>query len=278
MTRPPATLMTIGAFAHATRLSLKALRLYDDLGLLPPAQVDAQTGYRHYSPTQLEIARLIGLLRQLDMPLTTIRSVLDAPSGTRPTLIRGYWDSTEQQHDRSRALARYVLSTLEGATTMTQTFTVQTRDLPTRQLATIQKRVYQPELGGFLPPSIMRLIESIPAHGATITGPPFVIYHGAVTADSDGPVEVCVPYTGTLTPTGDITLREETAHHEAYVTVTKEQFEFPTILEAFDATATYADAHGTRGPLICREIYPYDWDQAGPDDPAGEVAWPYTPT
>ena len=274
---PTSAHMTIGAFAQATRLSLKALRLYDDLGLLPPDRVDAQTGYRHYAPGQLDTARLIGLLRQLDMPLTTIRTVLDAPRGARSGLIRGYWEGAERQHDQSRALARYILNTLEGASTMTQTFTVQTRDLPTRQIATIQKRVYQPELSGFLPPSITRLIQEIPSQGAVIAGPPFVIYHGAVTADSDGPVEVCVPYTGAMTPTGDITLREEGAHHEAYVTVTKQQFEFPTILEAFDTTAAYADAHGTRGPLICREVYPYDWDGAGPDDPAGEVAWPYTP-
>ncbi|GHF52818.1 DNA-binding transcriptional MerR regulator [Deinococcus metalli] len=274
---PTAALMGIGAFAQATRLSLKALRLYDDLGLLPPAHVDAQTGYRHYHPDQLGTARVIGLLRQLDMPLSTIRSVLDAPAGARPTLIRGYWEGAERQHGQHRALAQYVLNTLEGAT-MQETFTVHTRDLPTRQLATIQRRVFQPELDGFLPPSIGRLIGFIPAQGAVVAGAPFVIYHGAVTADSDGPVEVCVPYTGALTPTGDITLREEAAHHEAYVTVTRRQFEFPTILEAFDATGAYADAHGGRSPLTCREVYPYAWDGAGPDDPAGEVAWPYTPS
>ena len=43
-------LLTIGAFAKASRLSPKALRLYDELGLLPPARVDPMTGYRLYSP------------------------------------------------------------------------------------------------------------------------------------------------------------------------------------------------------------------------------------
>lgn len=277
MTPPTATLMTIGVFAQATRLSHKALRLYDDLGLLPPEQVDAQTGYRWYSPAQLDTARLIALLRQLDMPLTDIRRVLDAPSAARPTMIRGYWDSTEQQHDTRRALARYVLNTLEGDATMTQTFTIHTRDLPTRQIATIKQRVFQPELDSFLPASMTRLADHVRGQGAAFADAPFVIYHGAVTTDSDGPVEVCMPYSGALSPQGDITHREEAAHHEAYVTATKRQFDFPTILEAFDVTASYADAHGTRGPLACREVYPYDWDRAGPDDPAGEVAWPFTP-
>lgn len=61
--------LTIGAFARASRLSVKALRLYGDLGLLPPAHVDGATGYRYYAPGQLATAHLIGLLRQLDLPL-----------------------------------------------------------------------------------------------------------------------------------------------------------------------------------------------------------------
>ncbi|GAB2904611.1 hypothetical protein GCM10022245_45230 [Streptomyces mayteni] len=52
-------LLTIGAFAMASRLSPKALRLYDELGLLPPARVDPVTGYRRYAPEQLDQARLV---------------------------------------------------------------------------------------------------------------------------------------------------------------------------------------------------------------------------
>jgi DNA-binding transcriptional MerR regulator len=42
-------LMSIGEFARLSRLSAKALRLYDELGLLPPAQVDPGSGYRWYA-------------------------------------------------------------------------------------------------------------------------------------------------------------------------------------------------------------------------------------
>ena len=47
-------LLTIGEFARASRLSPKALRLYDELGLLRPVRVDEYSGYRYYSPDQLE--------------------------------------------------------------------------------------------------------------------------------------------------------------------------------------------------------------------------------
>jgi len=73
-------LLSTGEFARASGLTRKALRLYDELGLLPPARVDPGTGYRCYEPAQLERARLVAWLRQLGMPLAAIRVVLVLPS------------------------------------------------------------------------------------------------------------------------------------------------------------------------------------------------------
>lgn len=66
-------LMSIGDFARRSRLSANALRLYDELGLLPPARVDAGSGYRYYAAAQLERARLVAALRQLQVPLPASR-------------------------------------------------------------------------------------------------------------------------------------------------------------------------------------------------------------
>jgi PPM family protein phosphatase len=84
-------LITSGAFARASGLSRKALRLYDELGLLHPARVDPQTLYRCYHPGQLEQARLVSWLRWLGMPLAAIRAVSGrrataTPSGAAPPL------------------------------------------------------------------------------------------------------------------------------------------------------------------------------------------------
>jgi len=70
-------LMTIGAFARSTGLSAKALRSYDELGLLRPVVVDPDTGYRFYAPDQLERGRTIRKLRELDLPLAEIATLLD---------------------------------------------------------------------------------------------------------------------------------------------------------------------------------------------------------
>jgi DNA-binding transcriptional MerR regulator len=69
-------LVPIGSFASRCRLSVKALRHYDELGLLRPALVDVATGYRYYDRGQAPTAIAIALLRSLDVPLTTIRALL----------------------------------------------------------------------------------------------------------------------------------------------------------------------------------------------------------
>lgn len=84
-------LLTIGAFARAARLTPKALRLYDSVGLLPPAAVDPETGYRLYDPAQVADARLIAALRRIEMPLAEIRTVLSLPASAAASAIDAFW-------------------------------------------------------------------------------------------------------------------------------------------------------------------------------------------
>ena len=82
-------LMPIGRFSRLTGVGVKALRHYDEIGLLVPAAVDDETGYRFYSPDQVDRAEAIRLLRRLDMPLDEIRATLDAedPASLRAALV-----------------------------------------------------------------------------------------------------------------------------------------------------------------------------------------------
>lgn len=69
-------LLSIGRFARLAGLSVGALRHYDDLDLLRPASVDPSSGYRRYRVEQLETARTVARLRELEVPLDEIREVL----------------------------------------------------------------------------------------------------------------------------------------------------------------------------------------------------------
>jgi protein phosphatase len=107
-------MLTIGAFARACRLSPKALRLYDELGLLRPARVDPDTGYRYYAVAQLERARLVAWLRRLGMPLARIRRVcaLDGAGAARE--VRAYWAAVEAETAARRDLAVFLVDHLSS--------------------------------------------------------------------------------------------------------------------------------------------------------------------
>lgn len=105
-------LLTIGAFAKASRLSPKALRLYDELGLLPPARVDPVTGYRLYAPDQLDQARLVAWLRRLGMPLARIQHVCALDAGPAGQEVRAFWAQVEADTAARRDLATFLIDHL----------------------------------------------------------------------------------------------------------------------------------------------------------------------
>ncbi|MEW2547064.1 MerR family transcriptional regulator [Streptomyces sp. NPDC047002] len=107
--------MTIGAFARASGLSAKALRHYDELGLLRPARVDALSGYRYYEPAQADHARLVVWLRRIGMPLSRIRRVCEL-FATDPVAagreVESYWAAVEAETAARRDLAAFLVGHL----------------------------------------------------------------------------------------------------------------------------------------------------------------------
>jgi DNA-binding transcriptional MerR regulator len=104
--------LTIGAYAAATQLTAKALRLYDEQGLLRPNATDASTGYRYYRVEQVATGRLIRALREMSLSLAQIAQVLEAPLGERPALLRGFLQEAEQRLARERSAYQSALMML----------------------------------------------------------------------------------------------------------------------------------------------------------------------
>jgi PPM family protein phosphatase len=114
-------LLTIGEFARLSRLSPKALRLYDELGLLRPFRVDEWSGYRYYAPSQLERARLVAWLRRLGMPLAQIGTVVESPPAKAAASVAAFLRVTEADFAERQRLAQFLITYLcEGATAMPQ--------------------------------------------------------------------------------------------------------------------------------------------------------------
>src|SRR5690242_18199286 len=108
-------LLSIGEFSRMTQVSASALRFYHELRLLPPAAVDPVTGYRRYSMDQVARAQLVRRLRDLDMPLETVRDVLEAPDVlSRDALLRAHLERMERKLERTRAVVSSLRTFLEN--------------------------------------------------------------------------------------------------------------------------------------------------------------------
>jgi DNA-binding transcriptional MerR regulator len=132
-------LVSIGEFARLSRLSPKALRLYDQLGLLPPERVDPGSGYRWYAPGQLRQARLVAALPQIEMPLQEIKAILDLDPDAAAEQLAGYWVGVETEHAARRALTGSLVGYLDGERSVM--YDVATRNVPARSLLCLQRHV-----------------------------------------------------------------------------------------------------------------------------------------
>src|SRR5258708_35824533 len=104
----------IGDFSRAKHLTVKMLRHYHETGLLEPAHIDPQTGYRRYTTDQVPVAQIIRRFRDLDMPLNEIRAVLSAPDvQTRNDLIAAHLKRLENNLARTNAAVASLRSLLE---------------------------------------------------------------------------------------------------------------------------------------------------------------------
>ena len=156
---PDDELLSSGEFSRRSRLSAKALRLYEQQGLLIPAEVDAANRYRRYRAGQLADARLIVWLRRLDMPLAEVARVLAAPGERRAGLVAAYWEQAEARFAAQRWLAARVreeVSGHEGGQVMTHT--VHTREIPAQLVLTEQRHVSPEELHGWIAQAMGRML------------------------------------------------------------------------------------------------------------------------
>jgi DNA-binding transcriptional MerR regulator len=267
-------LMPIGQFAQASRLSQKALRLYDHKDLLRPHRIDVHTGYRYYDEGQLERARMILLLRSIDMPLDKIKEVLAAPNATSSNLVEHYWGEVESRMQHGRRVVDYIRRILEGKEKR-MPYKVDQKELTDTLTISICDEVSIADLIPYIDRSIASLRAFAEEKGLKVTGPPMGIYHGEVNEDSNGPVEICLPFEGEAMPTEAITIQTLKGGPVAYTFTTVEQARFPEILQAYDAVHEWIRQSGHQITESPREIYLAPEEEVSQHEPFIEIAWPF---
>jgi len=107
--------LSIGAFSRLTHLSIKTLRYYHEVGLLEPAVIDPDSGYRYYRPGQAHSAHLVRRFRDLGLPVADVKAVLAAPDlAARDTILAGHLDRMREQLRQTEAAVDSLRRMLAG--------------------------------------------------------------------------------------------------------------------------------------------------------------------
>jgi DNA-binding transcriptional MerR regulator len=162
-------LVSIGDFSRMTHLSIKALRFYHDQGLLEPARIDPDSGYRFYEPGQVPVAQVIRRFRDLDMPLDQVRAVLQAPDlETRTKEIISHLTAMEAKLAEMQMSVASLRALLEGPLNRP---TVEFRSIPATPVLAIRDTVTAEEAFNWGAGAFEEIYAEIDAAGLSPAGP-----------------------------------------------------------------------------------------------------------
>ena len=266
-------LMTAGRFARATMLSAKALRLYADRGLLPPRLVDPTNGYRYYGDDQVRTGWLIALLRSAELSLDEIAGIVGASAADGLASLERAADGARRRAESNQAVLARARLHLRGEPSMPEPTIRIEGDRP---VLSVLRRMRPDEMDDVITSEVDRLRTIAATAGLTVTGRPFGIFHGPITDDSNGPLEITLPVDGLLEPAeadGDLRSYRLSGGQVAERFAEGRETDFPEILAVYDEVHAWITSSGRTPVGPPREV----WHNA-PRDPEPlrlTVSWPY---
>jgi len=246
-------MIRIGDFSKLSRVSVKALRYYDEMGLLKPVSVDRFTGYRLYEYSQLSTLNRILALKELGFSLEEIGRLLD--DGLSLEQMRGMLklrqtEARQRVREETERLERIEsrLRQIEQENNMSK-YDVVIKNVEAVKVASVRDVVPTPpdqgglwgELGGYLA-----------MHRVRPSGACFTLYHDEDFKERDWDLEVCEQIDDDLTESARVKVRNLPA---AAVACTIHNGPFATLNEAYSAIGTWLDSNGYRIIGPCREVY-----------------------
>ena len=245
----------IGEFSRLSRVSVRMLRHYDQLGLLTPSQTDPFTGYRYYSAEQLPRLNRIIALRDLGFSLEQIAGMLEEDLSTDQLLgmlklkraeVEEEMKSEQQKLRRLEVRIRQMSEAPEDAT-----YDVVLRDIEPELVAAYREVAADDD-------RIQQMFDLLETHvaqydGARADKPPLSIYYDDEYREKDMDIEVAVPLRYPI-PESEI-VRVRQLPRLPNVACVVHVGEYSDIYQAYNALLSWIEANGYRmaGPI--REIY-----------------------
>jgi DNA-binding transcriptional MerR regulator/effector-binding domain-containing protein len=265
-------LLPIGMFSRASSLSIKSLRAYHDAGILVPARVDPQSGYRSYTVDQLADAAVIVRLRALDVPLPQVDAVLRHrdPVFTRQVLTEHQRTMQARFDDLERILGELQ----SGSVDVTHTPVHVRFEAASHTLAT-SRRVDASQLWDWLAEAFAGLELAAGELGATTTGVASASYAAEIAEDDIEDVEAYVPIAEPVVVRGvasGVRLGEIPA---GWVAVLVHTGDYDSILDTYRTLGAWVARNAEHAGTPVREQYLVGASDV--DDPGAyrtEILWP----
>lgn len=269
----------IGTFSRVTRLSQRALRLYDERGLLVPAGKDVCTGYRSYSADQIGRGVTIGHLVSLGFGLAEVGALLDArAAGDLETVRRLFAARREAVRTELRQLSAIDTALARGGADP-EVFAMSITEPVIKEIPA--QRVLSRRDTGTYGETIPRMIGEVcgalaPRNGREpalrVAGPIMTIYHDNEYRENDADLEVALPVTGRF-EVDDPTLELRTLPATRVVSVIYTG-PYGGISSAHEAVFEAVQTRGLEWNGPAREIYLNDPNLVGVQELMTEVQYP----
>lgn len=263
----------IGEFSKFSRVSVKMLRHYDDLGLLKPAKVDPFTSYRYYSANQLPRLNRILALKDLGFSLQEIGRLLHDDLSAEQ--IRGMLKLRQTEIETELAETQARLARIKtrlnqiDAHKRPPVYDVVLRDVAPFTAATCRQKLDAQS------PGVTHLFEQleayVAAHQARASLPPLLLYHDTEYIEEAQDVEIVIPIRAAIPAAKEITIRDIPGSDCMACVIHTGRYD--TLSQALNTLLSWIEANGYDivGPI--RETYlRFGADQAGYEIPDGYLA------
>jgi DNA-binding transcriptional MerR regulator/effector-binding domain-containing protein len=279
----------IGDFSKLSRVSVKTLRYYDELGLLKPARIDRFTGYRFYSADQLPRLNRILALKDLGFALDEIAGVLDEQDSVeqvRALLRQKHAELQQRVQDEQARLARVEarLRVIEQEDTMS-TYEVMLKQTEPQLTVSARGVITSPEhrlvyrdgamfaegdlvdvIGEHCRVLSAEVCELLPRTVLRESGPWILIYNQTEEAID---LEMALVVEGTPSAMNNDRIGVRLLRGEDQAACVVHHGSYDTLQQAYTALGRWLEANGYQIAGACREVY-----LQGPDDPTTEVQIP----
>jgi DNA-binding transcriptional MerR regulator/effector-binding domain-containing protein len=194
--------LTVGHFSRITHLSVKTLRHYHQVGLLEPATVNPDTGYRYYRAEQVPTAQVIRRLRDLEMPVAEVKAVLSAPDApARNSLIAAHLDRLEAELAQTRAAVDSLRNLLRRPKTAPA---IEHRSVAATAAAGIGQVIDREDVLAWWQGALGELHASVRAQDLGSTGPVGGLYASELFQHGRGEATVFIPVEGSVRTIGRV--------------------------------------------------------------------------